>query len=449
MSNEPAVTGRLIPTRIKGENWDPANKGVLAIYTGGTIGSMPKDKNDPDSPQVVVPWEEFETKTPQLAELGFRVDCWAFDKPLDSCNIGPREWRRMAETIYEYYGKYEGFVIVHGTDTMVYTASALSFMLVNLQKPVIITGAQRAHLFNVRNDALQNLTTALQIANPKASKIPVVPEVCIFFRDKLLRGNRSRKFDASGYAAYDSPNFKPLGIAGDKIHIDDKLILPVPSDKAFYIRRAMETSVIAFDVFPGIQDSDFASRLLKDSKLKGVILRSYGSGNIPTDPKFLHAFEEATKREVVIQNVSQCAYGMVELGIYETSAMLLDLGMASGVDITPEAALTKLMVALGDEDMASFEDKRNFMQESRAGEQSISIYVARLRNAGDKSALMDAEHACYRLAPQDPLPGQWGTADIEVAALRLYRAQVSNVGDDQPVQIELYAKVGTRMAHTA
>ena len=197
--------------------YDAENKGhgVLVIYTGGTIGSMPKDPEDPESPQVVVSWDKYKELTPQLNEkfLGFNVDSYSTE-PLDSCNVGPIEWAEMVNVIKQSYKKYEGFVILHGTDTLVYTASALSFMLMNLDKPVIITGAQIAYLFNVRNDGFQNMISAIQIANPRFSKIPCVPEVCIYFNGALLRGNRTRKLNASGFDAYKSANYPPLASLG-------------------------------------------------------------------------------------------------------------------------------------------------------------------------------------------------------------------------------------------
>jgi L-asparaginase len=184
------------------------NKGVLVIYTGGTIGSAPRDP-DPESPRIVVPWG-----------TRFRIDCHSFAQPIDSCNRSPREWAEIAQIIADNYNDYEGFVVLHGTDTMVYTASALSFMLKNLDKPVVMTGAQRSALSGIRNDARQNLVTALLLANPHYTKIPVVPEVCIFFGGILLRGNRSVKRDTNSFVAYESPNLAHLGEAGDRIVVN-------------------------------------------------------------------------------------------------------------------------------------------------------------------------------------------------------------------------------------
>ncbi|HBS27163.1 MAG TPA: asparaginase, partial [Gammaproteobacteria bacterium] len=206
------------------------NKGVLIIYTGGTIGSMPKDPSDESSPQVVIGWDEFQERTPQLnpKDLGFRLGFEAISVALDSCNIGPEHWTEMAGIIEKNYDDYEGFVILHGTDTMVYTASALSFMLANLAKPVILTGAQRAHLFQNRNDALQNMLTSLDIANPSASRIPVIPEVMIFFGNDLLRGNRAKKKDANGYDAYETAKYPPFAKIGADLELPETKSLPIP-----------------------------------------------------------------------------------------------------------------------------------------------------------------------------------------------------------------------------
>jgi L-asparaginase len=337
------------------------SKGVLVIYTGGTIGSMPVDPDDPDSPQVVVKWDEYVKRTPEFlpdhdAFIGFRVDAYAFDKPLDSCNVSPEEWRMMASIIEKHHDQYEGFVILHGTDSMIYSASALSFMLVNLKKPVILTGAQMAFLFNSRNDGKQNMITAIMFANPKASGVPLVPEVCIFFNQKLLRGNRARKKDDSGFDAYYTPNFPPLGEAGGRLFVDERLILK-PNDQAFQVVKRLEEKVLTFDVYPGIQNTDLARNILNTKGIMGIVLRAFGTGKIPTKAEFLKVFRDAQDKEIVVQNVTQCLHGFVELGMYETSAELLEVGMVTGFDITPEAALCKLMVLLADEDL-SFEERR-------------------------------------------------------------------------------------------
>jgi L-asparaginase len=417
---------------------DAINKGVFVIYTGGTIGSMPKDPNDPNSPQVVVDWKKFKELTPQLAEeyLGFKVDAYS-TQPLDSCNIGPKEWKEMADVIKKNYNDYEGFVILHGTDTMVYTASALSFMLKNLAKPVIITGAQLAFLFNVRNDGFQNMITALQIANPRHTKIPVIPEVCIYFSGKLLRGNRCRKVNASGFDAYQAPNYKPLGVAGESIDVDERLILKVPQGKTFTTQTRMETNVVAINFFPGIQDGDILKNILADKKLKGVVLMAYGAGNIPTKPEVMQLIKEVTDRGVVVLNVTQCGGGKVELGMYETSALLLDVGVVSGVDITPEAALTKLMLLLGDEDMTHHQVALK-AQQNIAGEQSLSIYTTEFTS---KENQVDTENNRVRIPAAD-IEKDWESVDqIDRIILRFRNGKIQKKSENPYVDIKLFIDI--------
>lgn len=411
------------------------NKGVLVLYTGGTIGSMPADPNDPESPQRVVDWDKFLEMTPQIDpaqmtkrrdHVGFKVDAWSLDEALDSCNITPNDWRAMAEVIYKEHDNYEGFVIAHGTDTMVYTASALSFMLTNLKKPVVLTGSQLSHTYLPRNDGLQNLLTAINFANPKKNNIPVVPEVCIFFGSELLRGNRCRKKDAEGFDAYFSPNYPPLGRAGAKLEVFEKNCLPMPT-QSLQLRKKLNNNVITFDVFPGIQDSGFVDRVLDSHQVDGVVVRAFGSGNIPTDPTFLSHFqkvassEDDTKR-VIVQNVTQCVQGKVSLGVYETSAALLEVGMVTGFDISPEAAVCKQMVLLGDEDLDKNEVAM-MAQQSLAGEMSQSLYVQKLKSTGTDS-VNSKDKTRRRISPAEAIDGAWQAEQIDTVAIRLYGARV-------------------------
>lgn len=429
------------------------NKGVLVLYTGGTIGSMPADPNDPESPQRVVEWDKFLEMTPQLDpaqqgkrqdHVGFKVDAWALDEALDSCNITPKDWQAMAEVIYKEHDNYEGFVIAHGTDTMVYTASALSFMLTNLQKPVILTGAQLSHTYLSRNDGLQNLITAINFANPDKNNIANVPEVCIFFGSQLLRGNRCRKKDAEGFDAYFSPNYPPLGRAGAKLEVFEKNCLPEPT-QSLQLRKRLSTKVIAFDVFPGIQHSGFADRLLDSNNIDGVVLRAFGSGNIPTDEKFLANFERIANnpdddKRAIVQNVTQCVQGRVSLGVYETSAALLEVGMVTGFDITPEAALCKQMVMLGDEDLSK-DEVAMLVQQSLAGEMSQSLYIQHLKDAGTNS-IDSTDVSRRRIAPKESIEGNWDADQIDTVVLRLYGASVS-AENNTPITIDAYVNVGS------
>jgi L-asparaginase len=360
--------------------YDPANRGsgVLVIYTGGTIGSVRRDPTDPKSPLVVGDWAEFRRRTSSLSErlsegsintryIGFNVDGVSL-QPVDSCNIGPDYWVDVARVIADNYDRYEGFVVMHGTDTMVYTASALSFMLEGLAKPVVLTGAQLSHLSNVRNDALQNLLTSVLIANPKHSGLPVVPEVSIFFHEELLRGNRSRKVTASGFAAFKSPDYPRLASAGESIVVDRRVVRPVPVGD-LHLRDRIEPNVASVIFFPGIQEASILEALLSDPRLKGVVLMTYGAGTVPSDPRVLEPIADAVRRGVVAVAVTQCGGGRVELERYEASAHLLEAGVVSGHDITPEAALVKLMVLLGDPGLDPTE-VRHLITQDLAGEQT-------------------------------------------------------------------------------
>lgn len=420
--------------------------GVLVIYTGGTIGSKPRDP-DPDSPQIVVPWEELRAGTLELRRLldaGLRVECEEIE-PLDSCNVGPQEWQQIAGIIERRYTEFDGFVILHGTDTMVYTASALSFMLRELGKPVILTGAQRSALVDVRNDASQNFITAILIAAHSFSKVPVVPEVCIYFGGKLLRGNRSVKRDTAGYDAYESPNIPPLGEVGDRITIDEARVRRLPeSGRRFNVRKSLDTNVTTVLVYPGIQQTDLAKRQLeglaarpsgRPDGLKAAVVMAYGSGNIPTLwPEWLENFRAARDNGMVIATVSQCKRGAVELGIYETSALLLELGFVAASDITLEAALCKLMVLLGDPDLTQEEVEETF-QRSLAGEQTSSVFITKypLRTGSVKTV---GETAAARI-PGRPLEGGWQPAQVERALLRFRGARLTT-SKRPPVRFSVY-----------
>jgi L-asparaginase len=362
--------------------YDEGNRGhgVLVVYTGGTIGSMPRDPLDPTSPLVVVDWAEFRRRTSSLSErladgsrnerhIGFNVDGCSLT-PVDSCNIGPEYWVEIARVIAERYDDYEGFVVLHGTDTMVYTASALSFMLRDLGKPVIVTGAQIPHLRSVRNDALQNLITALLLAHPAHAGLPLVPEVGIYFYDALLRGNRARKVNASGFRAFRSPNYPPLAVAGERIAVDERVLRAARPGAPLATHLTVEPDVVAVHVFPGIQRGSLLPHILADESLKGVVIMAYGAGTLPNEAHVLRAIEAAVRRGVVAVAVTQCGGGRVDLGRYEAGTALREAGCVSGADMTPEAALVKLMVLLGDPGL-SVGDVRRAMERDLSGELTV------------------------------------------------------------------------------
>ncbi|HRY14392.1 MAG TPA: asparaginase [Candidatus Competibacteraceae bacterium] len=355
-------------------------RGVLVIYTGGTIGSAPKNPSDPDSPQVVRPWAELKTALPNLGTLGYPIDAISFVEPLDSCNVGPRHWLTLCRIIQENYGDYTGFVILHGTDSMVYSASALAFMLQGLSKPVVLTGSQVAGIVNARNDAHQNVITAIQLANPEAHGLPKVPEVMVAFGNLISRGCRAKKMNVVGYQGFRSPNYPLLGEAGEFITIERKQVRQMPQTELRVLDR-LDPNVIVVEVFPGMQGSEILSNILKDKNLRGVVLKSYGAGNIPTDPEFLNLFKEFIANDGVVVNVTSVPQGEVVMGLYETSQVLVDIGIIGGFDITPEAALAKLQVLLGNFD-DDIETVKRLMQQSIAGEQRLSLKVTRFPQAG-------------------------------------------------------------------
>jgi len=413
-------------------------QGVLVIYCGGTIGSVPSDSNDPDSPQIVVTWQELRKAIPKLNELPFAVDAVAFLQPLDSANVGPKHWRALAEVIRAYYDEYEGFVIVHGTDTMVYTASALSFMLRGIDKPIVITGAQISAISRVRSDAEQNLLTAIQFANPSTSRIPTVPEVCIFFGNELIRGNRARKVNASGFSAFDSPNYPPLATAGTKLEVNTDVIRT--GGTSFETQPFYDTNVIALDLYPGVQyNTSLLRAIINAESLKGIVLKTYGSGNVPTEPlDLIQLLDRAIKRGVVVVNVTQCLKGYVDQSLFDTSAILEDIGVISGREITPEAALCKLMCLLGDPDLeGNTTEIRTLMMRNLAGEQDYSIRYATLDNtSGEIGRLSDSREHRF---PRRAIEGLKGNRGIQKIFLRLTRAQVL---DTDKAMLSIYVNLG-------
>jgi len=416
------------------------NKGILIIYTGGTIGCIASDENDPESPLVVAPWDEFSEKVPALEILKkfFPIDAHSFKKPIDSTNMKPEYWQEMVEIIQKNYEMYNGFVILHGTDTMVYTASALSFMLENLEKPVIITGSQLPIVGYPRNDGEQNLMTSIMIANAHYYGLPIVPEVCIFFRDKLIRGNRARKISASGYAGFDSPNYPALGTAGEHIQINKKL-LRKPTGRKFIARKSLKTRVITFPIFPGVQDGKLFGEVINLEDLRAIVLQAYGTGNAPTEEAFLDKIEDATRKGLVVLDVTQCSEGAVELGTYETSVALLDRGVVGANDITPEAALCKLMILLGNEDLRK-NDIDRLVQQNIAGEQTISIVETKYRQ---ETVTLTSEKVSHRI-PGEPIPAGWDVSNLNQVLLRLRNVELKTPSDEKtPISISVFVDISS------
>jgi L-asparaginase len=315
---------------------------VMIIYTGGTFGMSY------NSGGILVPFDFslILEHLPTLRNLSLDLTVISFEKPVDSSNIDPSHWTTIGEIIHQNYNDHDGFVVLHGTDTMAYTASALSFMVQGLRKPVILTGAQLP-ISEPRSDARENLITSLEIASRYEDGMPVVPEVCIYFDYQLLRGNRSKKVESQHFDAFESGNYPPLAKAGVKIDYNMAAIhSPSAGDKLSFFGK-FDTSVAILKLFPGIQPAVVQS-ILDTPGLKALILETFGSGNGPTTSWFLDMLRNAIGRGLLILNVSQCPGGMVMQGRYETSRELERIGVISGADMTTEAALTKLMVLMGE-----------------------------------------------------------------------------------------------------
>jgi len=304
---------------------------------------------------------------PEIRRFNCEIEYVDFGTPVDSCDIDATAWKRMVSIIVDYYDKADGFVILHGTDTMAYTASALSFMLEGLSKPVVLTGSQLP-LGKMRTDGNENLSTAIEIAMARRSDgSPCVPEVCIFFHDKLLRGNRTTKSDADGFDAFRSFNYPPLARAAVNIQYDYQHIA-APREGGLVPHYNMDDNMLVISLFPGIKES-FVLEMLEIPGLKGVVLRTFGSGNAPSQPWIANVLKRAVEKGIVIVNITQCTGGNVAMERYRTGLLLRDTGLVSGLDSTVEAALTKMMRLFGDG--LGPDSVRRRMLESIAGEISI------------------------------------------------------------------------------
>ncbi|MGL5682120.1 MAG: asparaginase [Marinifilaceae bacterium] len=317
-------------------------KKVLIIYTGGTIGMV----NDPETGALCpFNFEAIMNAVPELKEFEFGIDSYTLPKIIDSSDISPEVWRDICNIIVERYEDYCGFVVLHGTDTMAYSASAVSFMLDNLAKPVVFTGSQLP-IGTIRTDGRENLIAALEIAAATMSGRPVVPEVTILFGDKLFRGNRASKVDAESFDAFKSFNYPPLAEIGIHILYNYEAIDYSYKGEKITAHSAMDSNVTVLKLFPGMSAAA-VDGILNTPGLRGVIMESFGSGNAPSNPEFLQKIRLASEKGILIYNVTQCQGGSVEMGRYATSQQLASCGVLSGYDITTEAAVCKMMYLLG------------------------------------------------------------------------------------------------------
>ena len=338
----------------------PIDKSVMIIYTGGTLGMVYNEQ------KALVPFnfEKILEAIPSLKNFNLKLSVASFHELIDSSNVNPLHWKQIAELIEQYYHEIDGFIVIHGTDTMAYTASAISFMLEGLNKPVIFTGSQLP-IGAARSDARENLITAIEIASQSLNDRPIVSEVCIYFNNLLLRGNRAKKVESVQFDAFQSENYPVLAEAGVIIEYNFSALKPYEAHAQLNVRKDISQEVAILKIFPGMSPA-FVKSVFATPNLKGVVMETFGAGNAPSDRWFIELIQEAIDRGILILNVSQCMGGKVIQGRYQTSKELETMGVCSGSDITTEAAVAKLMYILSY--VQSTEERRMYLIKALRGE---------------------------------------------------------------------------------